>query len=89
MDIGQKKQYKPYLNGQWITTDEEIEVVNPGTEQVFARVSTICSEHIQMALHAAEAAFQGWRGRTAKERGTLLHRVADHLKNVVMRLRTP
>ncbi len=80
MGTDQEKQYKPYLNGRWITTDHEIKVVNPATEQVFARVSAIDRAHVLMALDAAEAAFPAWRGRTAKERGMLLHRVADELK---------
>jgi len=71
---------KAYLNGEWITTGHEIDIVNPATEQVFARVCTIGSEHMKMALDAAEAAFPSWRGRTAKERGALLHDVADRLK---------
>lgn len=80
MAVDENKTYNSYLNGKWIATGHEIEIVNPATEQAFARVSMIDSEHIQMALDAAEAAFADWRGRTAKERGTLLHRVADKLK---------
>ena len=81
MGSEQKKLYKPYLNGKWITTGQQVEIVNPATEQVFARVFTIGSEEIQMALAAAETASPAWRAQTAKERGLLLHRVADALKN--------
>ncbi len=80
MGIDREKTYGSYLNGQWIVTGHQIEVVNPATEQVFARVSSIAGEHMKLALEAAEAAFPSWRGRTAKERAALLHRVADQLK---------
>ena len=80
MGIDREKTYGSYLNGQWIVTGHQIEVVNPATEQVFARVSSIAGEHMKLALEAAEAVFPSWRGRTAKERGALLHRVADQLK---------
>ncbi|MHB1674340.1 MAG: NAD-dependent succinate-semialdehyde dehydrogenase [Acidobacteriaceae bacterium] len=77
--MDQEKTYKVYLNGQWVVTDHEIEIVNPATEQVFAKVFTVHRDHVQMALEAAAAAFPSWRARTAKERGILLHRVADGL----------
>ncbi len=80
MSIEQEKPYNVYLNGQWIATRQQIEIVNPATEQVFARVSTIDREQMKMALDAAEAAFPAWRARTAKDRGLLLHGVADALK---------
>ncbi|MGC1784087.1 MAG: NAD-dependent succinate-semialdehyde dehydrogenase [Acidobacteriaceae bacterium] len=80
MNTEQEKPYKVYLNGQWLATSNQIEVVNPATEQPFARVCTIDSAQIQFALDAAEAAFPAWRARTAKERGLLLHSVADALK---------
>ncbi len=80
MSIAEDTSYKIYLNGQWITTSQHIEVVNPATEEVFARVCTIDREQIQMALQAAETAFPAWRARTAKDRGMMLHRVADELK---------
>ncbi len=79
MSIAQETSYKVYLNGQWIATGQEIEVVNPATEKVFARVSTLDREQIHMALDAAEAAFPAWRTRTTKDRGQILHRVADEL----------
>lgn len=80
MEIDPHKPGKPYIHGQWVTTDREIEIVNPATEQVFAKVFAVDKNHVHLALNAAEAAFPDWRQRTAKERGILLHRVADELK---------
>lgn len=68
-----------YINGQWVQTDDEIEVVNPATGEVFARVCALTRNHVEEALHAAHEAFPRWRSMTARDRGTLLHRVADQL----------
>lgn len=79
MEQQSNQLYKLYLNGQWVETGQEISVVNPATEQPFARVSTIEKKHLAAVFNDAEASFAEWRGRTAKERGALLHRVADEL----------
>ena len=80
MEFRPDKACKIYLGGKWLATEREITVVNPATEQVFAKVFAIDKDQLQMVLNAAEASFAAWRGRTAKERGLLLHRVADELK---------
>ena len=72
--------HKIYLNGEWIATGRELEVVNPADGKVFASVSTVDREQVKAALSAAHAAFQKWRALTAKERGAMLLRVADELK---------
>ncbi len=76
----QSETYKIYLQGQWVSTQREIEVINPATEQAFARVSTVDQQQVHAALRAAEDAFTGWRRLTAKERGMFLQHVADELK---------
>ena len=76
----QSSAYKIYFDGKWQATDSEIEVVDPATEEVFAKVSTCSQEQIKQSLVAAEAAFPAWRWRTAKERGLMMHGVADELK---------
>ena len=73
------KSYKVYLGGKWIATGEEIPVTNPATGEPFARVSALSREHIRSALEAAQASFSAWRATTARERGALLHRVADEV----------
>lgn len=80
MSTGNNTPYRAYIAGKWLDTGRSMEIVNPATEQVFARVSTIDAAQMQSALDAAGAAFAGWRNRTAKERGALLHAVADALK---------
>lgn len=71
--------YCSYLDGQWVRTGNEFEVVNPATAQPFARVSTIDKSQLKGALRAAETALPEWRAMTGKGRGALLHRVADEI----------
>lgn len=70
---------RAYVNGRWIQTDREIEVVNPATGEVFARVCALSRDGVVEALRAANEVFPRWRALTARERGVLLHRVADEL----------
>jgi acyl-CoA reductase-like NAD-dependent aldehyde dehydrogenase len=79
---------KIYVGGAWIASDHAIDVINPATEQVFARVHTVDRSQVKAALTTAEGALPGWRGLHAKERGALLHRVADEInrrKNEIAR----
>ncbi|MBV8833229.1 MAG: NAD-dependent succinate-semialdehyde dehydrogenase [Acidobacteriaceae bacterium] len=76
----QTETYKLYLAGRWLATEHAIEVVNPATEQAFARVSIVDRQQVAEALSTAEKAFTKWRSLTAKDRGTLLHRVADEVR---------
>lgn len=80
MTIANQTAHRVYLNGQWVATDHELEVVNPADGQVFASVCTVDRDQVKSALDTAHAAFPAWRAITAKERGALLHKVADELK---------
>ncbi len=75
----QEKQQRVYLNGTWVTTGEEIGVVDPSTGQVFAHVAAVKRDHVRAALAGAYDALARWRAFTAKERGAALDRVADEL----------
>jgi len=56
-----------------------MKVVNPATAEPFATVSKVGNEELKAALIAAEEALPAWRATTAKDRGILLHKVADEL----------
>jgi len=73
------KSYSSYLGGKWVKTGDEMKVVNPATAETFATVSKVGNEALKAALIAAEEALPAWRATTAKDRGILLHKVADEL----------
>jgi succinate-semialdehyde dehydrogenase/glutarate-semialdehyde dehydrogenase len=54
-------------------------VTNPATGEVFAQVAAVNRDHVKTALETAQAALPAWRAMTAKDRGALLHRVADQV----------
>jgi len=76
----EEKAYKVYLGGKWIATNEEIQVTNPATGKPFARVCAVTRDQVREAFENAQAAFPAWRGITAKERGTLLLRIAGEVE---------
>lgn len=83
MTVLNQAGHKVYLNGKWIATDHELEVVNPADGKAFSSVCTVNREQMKAAVEAAHAAFPAWRAVTAKERGALLHKVADELRRRV------
>jgi succinate-semialdehyde dehydrogenase/glutarate-semialdehyde dehydrogenase len=68
-----------FIAGKWVQTGSMLDVVDPATAKPFAKVSTIQNEQLKQALLAAEQAFPNWRETSARDRGALLHRVADEL----------
>ena len=68
-----------YLNGQWIGGGAPIDVVNPATGKVFAKVASVNREQLRQALTDAQASFDGWRKLPAKAR-------ADHLLAIAAEL---
>jgi len=74
------KVYPLYLNGQWVSTQKTIRVVNPSTTEVFAEICTIDRPAVAQAVKDAHAAFAGWRALTGKARGDFLRKIADELE---------
>lgn len=74
-----QRTFSSYIGGEWGRGGKEFEVVDPATAEPFARVSTVAGSEIKEALTNAEQAFPGWRSRTVKDRGALLHKIADEL----------
>jgi succinate-semialdehyde dehydrogenase/glutarate-semialdehyde dehydrogenase len=72
-------QTQNYLNGQWVGGGEPIEVVNPATGDVIAKIASVSREQVRKALDDAQAAFEGWRSLPAKARADYLLAVADNL----------
>ncbi|OPX56554.1 succinate-semialdehyde dehydrogenase / glutarate-semialdehyde dehydrogenase [Oceanospirillum multiglobuliferum] len=63
-----------YINGQWISGDQQFAVTNPATGEVIAHVPDLGQAETQQAIEAAEQAWGAWRKRTAKDRANTLRR---------------
>jgi succinate-semialdehyde dehydrogenase/glutarate-semialdehyde dehydrogenase len=57
-----------------------IQSINPATEEVIETFEPYTTAQVNQALDQAQKAFLGWRETTFAERGTILHRVASHLR---------
>ncbi|MGG3507510.1 NAD-dependent succinate-semialdehyde dehydrogenase [Paenibacillus lautus] len=71
-----------YIAGQWIQTEEQMDVYNPADGKVIGTVSKAGKKEAALAVDAAADAFPAWSRRTANERGELLRRwhqlIAEH-----------
>jgi aldehyde dehydrogenase (NAD+) len=72
---------KLYVGGEWIDSagTKAIDVVNPATEQVIARVAEGTAADADKAVAAAKAAFAGWSALTPNQRADHLQAAADAL----------
>lgn len=68
-----------YIGGSWsdARTGKTIEVHNPATGALLGRVPSMGKEEARLAIEAADAAWAGWKNRTAHERSRLLRRWYD------------
>ncbi|MEE7479006.1 NAD-dependent succinate-semialdehyde dehydrogenase [Methylobacterium hispanicum] len=65
------------IGGEWSESGSgSIEVTNPATGALLARVPNAGVEETRRAIQAAHAAFPAWRAKTAAERATLLKTLA-------------
>ncbi len=66
-----------YLNGQWTTAGEPLEVFNPSTGESIGQVATIDRAGMRRVIDDAQAAWLGWRSETGQQRGVYLRRIAE------------
>ncbi len=70
------------LGGEWVAGGdrEHIPVVNPATEEVLGQLPLATKADLDRALAAARDAFPAWRALMPQERGRILKRAADLLR---------
>ncbi len=68
-----------FVGGDWIDADDgsRFAVTNPADGGLLAEVSDLSPTETRRSIEAANAAWPGWRGRTAKERAAILRRWFD------------
>ncbi|MGD0478262.1 MAG: aldehyde dehydrogenase [Nitrososphaerales archaeon] len=77
------RQYKNYVNGEWVDASDgsTLEVVNPFTGLVWARVPDSGPGDIDKAVKSSQKAFEStWSDMMPGERGRLLNRFADSIE---------
>jgi acyl-CoA reductase-like NAD-dependent aldehyde dehydrogenase len=68
------------INGQPVTADTTFDVINPATEEVFARCQQGSAQHVEQAVAAARAAFPAWSRLTGAERADKLRALVPLLE---------
>jgi acyl-CoA reductase-like NAD-dependent aldehyde dehydrogenase len=73
-----------YVNGEWVSarSGDQLDVIDPGTGEVFATVPAAGAEDVDLAVGHARAAFDEgpWSKLDARDRSRLLQRIADVLR---------
>ncbi len=66
-----------FINGGWVKTANTFAVTNPATGEEIAQVSNLETKDAELAIQAAESAFQEWKSKTAKERASVMRKWFD------------
>src|SRR5271169_1738521 len=78
------KTYSMLINGEWVASKsaKTFPVYDPSTEEVIAQVPDAGPDDVNRAVAAAKAAFEDgpWATTTAQERGRVLFRLADKIR---------
>lgn len=72
--------YKLLIDGELVDGKGSIDVLNPATEEAFAKCPTADEAQLNAAVAAAKAAFPGWRAKAWGERQKALVQLADALE---------
>ena len=80
--IDRVKTYQQFIGGEFVdsASRETLDVENPATGQVIAKVPASADEDVNRAVDAAEKAFQTWRKTTPQDRSLILLKIADALE---------
>jgi succinate-semialdehyde dehydrogenase/glutarate-semialdehyde dehydrogenase len=68
-----------FIDGAWVGADSgaTIDVLNPATGALVGTVPAMSATETRRAIEAAHRAFGSWRRLVAKERGAIIHRIAE------------
>ena len=67
------------INGEWVKGASRFDVLDPATGLKLADVANLGPADAEAAIAAANAAWAGWKGKTAKERSIVLRKWYDLL----------
>ena len=80
--LEQVRTHQQFIGGQWVdsASGETLEVENPATGEVIARVPASGDEDVDRAVNAAHKAFESWQATTPQDRSLMLLKLADALE---------
>lgn len=72
------KRYLPFINGEYVQTDNLIDSVNPSrSDELIGKIGQISQEQAQEAIAAAKAAFPAWKKTPVSERANILRKAGE------------
>ncbi|MGI9316307.1 MAG: aldehyde dehydrogenase family protein, partial [bacterium] len=74
-----REDFKHLINGELVSSEGTFDVINPSTEEVFARCPDASKDQLDEAVAAARKAFVSWRTTTYEERAAMIEQLADAL----------
>jgi betaine-aldehyde dehydrogenase len=78
------RTYHLYINGEWVSSksNKTFPVYDPASEEVIAQAPDANADDVNRAVAAAKAAFEEgpWATTTAQERGRVLFRLAEKIR---------
>src|SRR5947209_17963495 len=78
------RTYQMYINGEWVASksNKTFPVYDPSSEEIIAQVPDANAEDVNRAVAAAKTAFEEgpWATTTAQERGRVLFRLAEKIR---------
>ena len=82
MAIARRRRFKNSIGGEWVDAagGETFETIVPATGEVLGSFPRSAAEDVDRAVAAAKAAFEDWRLVPAPERGNILFRFAELLR---------
>src|SRR5699024_924640 len=71
-----------YINGEWIETNDKLEVKNPATNEIIQNVSTVGEQETAKAIESAKNAYKYWKKTTVDDRIKYLKKVSSLLNDI-------
>ena len=75
------KTYANLIDGEMVTSEATLDVLDPATEEVIAKVPACGKDELDRAVDAARAAFKSWRKTTPEERQKVVLGIAAAIKD--------
>lgn len=73
--------YRLLIGGELVDGDEHLAVVNPATEEIFAKVSRASRKQAEAAIASAKAAFPAWSKTAIEKRQAVVSAIADVIRD--------
>jgi len=79
--MSEDRVYKIYINGEFISKDETIPVINPADKKVISYIPKGSKEDVENAVDAAYEAQKSWEKLPAVERASYIRKIAQKIRD--------